>query len=206
MPWTIGDSANNFVYGTNSNDRIDGQGGVDTFVALGRSDEFALTQINTGLVAQDLRGLTGTDHLANVERIRFYDKTLAYDLEGNAGQAFSIYKAALDRVAEPSGLAGWIKYMDEGASLTTVSQHFIDSQEFKTKYGNLDNRGFVNQLYQNVLDRDGEAAGISSWLNGMSNGLTRAQVLAGFSESSENRANVQDLIKIGVSYSEWWLA
>lgn len=102
--------------------------------------------------------------------------------------------------------AGWIKFMDEGGSLNTMAQSFIDSQEFRTKYGALDDRGFVNQLYLNVLDRNGEASGINGWVNGLANGLTRADVLKGFSESGENQANVLDQIKNGIPYTEWWLS
>jgi hypothetical protein len=57
-----------------------------------------------------------------------------------------------------------------------------------------------------VLARKGEATGVEAWVNGLANGLTRAQVLAGFSESSENQANVIGQIKDGIAYNEWWLA
>ena len=96
--------------------------------------------------------------------------------------------------------------MDEGGSLAAMSQQFIDSQEFKTKYGALDNSKFVNQLYLNVLDRNGEPNGIAGWVNGIANGLSRAEVLKGFSESSENKANVIGQIANGIPYVEWWLA
>lgn len=87
-----------------------------------------------------------------------------------------------------------------------MSQQFIDSQEFNTKYGALDDRNFVNQLYLNVLDRNGEPAGIAGWFDGLANGLSRAEVLKGFSESSENQANVIGQIKNGIPYVEWWLS
>jgi acylphosphatase len=146
------------------------------------------------------------DTLVNFERVQFADKLIAVDINGNAGQAYRLYKAALDRTPDPNGLAGWIKYMDDGSALTSMAQQFIDSQEFRAKYGALDNTGFVNQLYVNVLARKGEAAGVEGWVNGLANGLTRAQVLAGFSESSENQANVIGQIKNGIPYVEWWLA
>ena len=63
----------------------------------------------------------------------------------------------------------------------------------------------MNQLYLNVLARNGEAAGIKGWVDGMNNGLSRAQVLEGFSESGENQANVLGLIKDGIAYTEWWV-
>jgi hypothetical protein len=206
VPWTKGDEKNNFVYGTVANDTVDGAQGADTYVALGRSSEFKVSIQKENITIDDLSGLGGVDILANVERIRFYNETIAYDIAGNAGQAYRLYKAALDRIPDAIGLASWIKYMDDGAALTSMAQQFIDSQEFIGKYGALDNTGFVNQLYINVLARKGEATGVEAWVNGLANGLTRAQVLAGFSESSENQANVIGQIKDGIAYNEWWLA
>lgn len=108
--------------------------------------------------------------------------------------------------AERRRLAGWIKLMNEGGSLSAMGQQFIDSQEFRVKYGALDNIGFVNQLYKNVLARNGEPAGVAGWVNGLSNGLSRAEFLKGLSESSENQANVIGQIKNGIPYVEWWLS
>ena len=131
---------------------------------------------------------------------------MALDIDGNAGQAYRLYKAALNRTPDENGLAGWIKFMDDGGALITMAQQFIDSQEFRTKYGVLDNADFVNQLYINVLNRNGEPSGVNGWVGGLNNGLSRADVLKGFSESSENQANVIGQIKNGIAYTEWWLS
>jgi hypothetical protein len=87
-----------------------------------------------------------------------------------------------------------------------MARQFIDSQEFKTKCDALDDRNFVNQLYLNVLDRNGEATGITGRVDDLANGLKRADVLKGFSESAENQANVIGQIKNGIPYTEWWLS
>lgn len=60
-------------------------------------------------------------------------------------------------------------------------------------------------LYNNVLHRNGETAGVRGWVDALNNGMTRAEVLFGFSESRENIANVAPLIKNGINYTEWWL-
>lgn len=196
---------NDLIRASKGNDKIDGGDELDYVAFAGNASTFSLSNAANGTVTVTNSSL-GTDTLNNVERVRFTDKVLAFDTTGNAGQAFRMYKAALDRTPDERGLAGWIKYMDDGGTLKSVAQQFIDSQEFKKNYGNLDNRNFVNQLYLNVLDRNGEAAGINGWVNGLSNGLSRADVLKGFSESTENQANVAKLIGNGISYTEWWLS
>ena len=61
------------------------------------------------------------------------------------------------------GLLGWKDAVDHGMSLSTVADGFVFSAEFQNTYGNLSNQGFVEQLYHNVLDRAGEAAGVAGW-------------------------------------------
>ncbi len=55
----------------------------------------------------------------------------------------------------------------------------------------MDNSGFVDVLYQNVLDRAGDAAGVTYWTDAIAQGMSRADVLVAFSVSDENRANME---------------
>ena len=49
----------------------------------------------------------------------------------------------------------------------------------------------MSQLYENVLGRGPDPAGLAGWLDGMANhGVTRDMVLVGFAESPENIAKV----------------
>lgn len=201
----IAGSGNDVITGNGANNAVNGGGGFDRMIFTGKRSEYTLSGTITQETVRDtIASRDGTDTLSNVERLKFSDQVIALDLDGNAGQAYRLYKAALDRTPDSQGLAGWIKYMDDGGNLTAMAQMFIGSSEFTGKYGQLDNSGFVNRLYLNVLARNGEAAGINGWVNGMNNGLSRADVLKGFSESGENQANVLGLIKDGISYTEWW--
>lgn len=195
---------NDVIRASIGNDKIDGGDDLDYVTFSGNASNFSISNASNGTVTVT-NSSYGTDMLNNVERVRFTDKVIAFDTTGNAGQAFRMYKAALDRTPDERGLAGWIKFMDDGGALKNMAQQFIDSQEFRTKYGALDNTNFINQLYKNVLARNGEPSGISGWVNGLANGLTRADVLKGFSESGENQTNVAKLIGNGISYTEWWL-
>ena len=199
-------------------DYFNGEGGFDVTILRGKFADYTIKSMSIYDITKDDGTQTpgfqltdktanrdGIDYYNNVERLRFSDKVVALDIDGNAGQAYRLYKAALNRTPDEKGLAGWIKFMDDGGALSTMAQQFIDSQEFRTKYGILDNAGFVNQLYINVLNRNGEPAGVNGWVGGLNNGLSRADVLKGFSESGENQANVIGQIKNGIIYAEWWL-
>ncbi len=73
--------------------------------------------------------------------------------------------------------------------------------EFGGAYAGLDDLLFVHILYQNVLHRQGEEGGINYWTGHLvAHELTRAQVLAFFSESPENQAAVIGVISSGIAY------
>jgi hypothetical protein len=143
------------------------------------------------------------DRIAGFERVGFADGFLAFDDDGVAGQAYRIYQAAFDRMPDPAGLGYWIDSMDSGVSLYSVAQGFLASAEFVDVYGaSVSNETFISQLYRNILDRDGEAAGVTYWSDQLNSGAAdRATVLVGFSESAENVARVGPAIEDGIWYS-----
>ena len=110
------------------------------------------------------------------------------------------YKAAFDRVPDIGGLGYQMHDLDVGFALTRVAGNFIASPEFQSTYGNVDNSQFVTLLYNNVLDRAPEDAGLAYHVNRLATGATRADVLIGFSESPENQANVIGAIEYGMIY------
>jgi hypothetical protein len=83
-----------------------------------------------------------------------------------------------------------------------MASGFTNSAEFISLYGaNNSNDDYLNLLYNNVLDRDGDPGGHAFWLGHLDAGsVTREQLLIDFSESRENKANVIDLIANGIDY------
>ena len=74
------------------------------------------------------------------------------------------------------------------------------SPEFQARYGALNNTQFVAQLYANVLDRAPDSGGLAYHVGHLNAGMTRADVLVGFSESPENQANVIGQIEHGMLF------
>lgn len=128
------------------------------------------------------------------------------DTDGAAGQAYRIYKAAFDRTPDTTGLGYWIAQMDKGMDVVEVAARFIDSNEFSELYGsNVSSADFLTKVYSNVLDRTPDTAGLNWWVNEMSTNPSKTwqKVLADFSESTENQANVASLIANGITYDPW---
>jgi hypothetical protein len=84
-----------------------------------------------------------------------------------------------------------------------MANNFIISEEFKETYGtpsSVTNESFLKLIYNNVLDRDPDGEGYSYWMAELNRGFERERVLASFSESAENKANVADAISDGIWY------
>jgi hypothetical protein len=97
-----------------------------------------------------------------------------------------LYSAAFDREPEVGGLNFWVNSYENGSSLTAIAGRFYSSPEFTRKYGPLDNTRYVEQLYRNVLGRDGDSDGIDFWVGNLEETSTRARVLGRFAASPEN--------------------
>ncbi|WP_420473113.1 DUF4214 domain-containing protein [Noviherbaspirillum sp. ST9] len=189
-------AGNDTIEGGAGNDTIDGGTGTDTSIYSGNASSYQVTKTSTGYTVSG--GTEGTDTLLNVERLKFADKTIALDISGNAGQAYRLYQAAFDRTPDVSGLSFQAKGMDAGWGLVSIAQNFIDSPEFSSKYGALNNTQFVSQLYANVLHRAADSGGLSYHVTNLEKGMSRAQVLVGFSESPENQAAIIGVIQNGI--------
>ena len=202
------------VQGLDGNDVFAGYGGVDSFdggngrdTAIYRGRAFEYTTSALGNNRHSVRDNVGqrddTDTLINVERMQFSDFTVALDTSGTAGQAYRVYKAAFNRTPDLSGLGYWIDRMDTGMDLIEMSSRFIDSAEFRSLYGsNPTNDVFLTRLYSNVLQRSPDNTGYQWWQDQLriNPEKTWQKVLADFSESAENQANVAQLIASGIPY------
>ena len=106
-------------------------------------------------------------------------------------QITRLYDTVYDRRPDAGGYEFWHNAMHDGLPLRAVADQFVTAPEFQARYGAPDNRGFVQLLYNNVLDREGDAGGIEFWTNSLNSGsTTRTDVVIGFSESLEHQAKV----------------
>jgi hypothetical protein len=183
--------------------RIDGGAGIDTLLLPGAAGNYLIQR--NGQEATMQHDLWGTSYGAvNVERLLFDYRAIALDIDGNGGQAYRLYRAAFDRAPDLEGLGCWIAHLDKGSSLLDAARGFIGSAEFAGLYGSApDDQLFVRLLYQNVLQREPDAAGTAFWLARLYDGQAREQVLVSFSESAENVAATLELIGNGFEYAPY---
>jgi len=145
-------SNGDILIGGEGNDVMDGGKGVDKAVYTGSSKDYKITLGADGkvTVADAVANRDGTDALVGVERVNFADKSVAFDINGNAGAGYRLYKAAFDRQPDSAGLGYWMYALDQGANLANdVASGFLASKEFQDLYGaNTTTATFINNLYQ----------------------------------------------------------
>jgi Tol biopolymer transport system component len=197
-----GSTVSDHLIGLGGNDSIDGGAGADMAVLRGWRADYTVTRSGASLVVRDNTGLDGTDTLTRVERLHFIDATVAYDIDGTAGQAYRLYQAAFNRTPDAGGLGFWIAQMDGGMGINAVAQAMMGSNEFTALYGAApSNAALVDKFYLNVLHRSGEPAGVQYWNDMLdTKAVTPAQVLALISEGSENQAALIGTIENGIAY------
>lgn len=182
-----------------------GGNGSAAFPFTGNLANYTITKTTGGYLVTDNVGNGGAQLVANTSRIAFKDVTIAFDIDGIAGQAYRIYQAAFGRVPDQAGLGYWIKQMDNGSSLTNVAASFMVSTEFKNLYGTSPSVDtFLTTLYKNILGRVPDQAGYDYWKNQILAGqITQPGVLASFTESAENKAKTSAATQNGIVYVVW---
>lgn len=106
-------------------------------------------------------------------------------------QIVRLYDTVFDRPPDAEGRAYWNNAMANGHPLTHIADLFMRAPEFAASYGQPTNRFFVESLYENILDRPGEADGIAYWTAVLDGGrATRAETVIGFSESPEHQVQM----------------
>ena len=195
----FGNGGNDILAGGQGNDYIDGGAGLDTSFYFSSRANYSVLKVGE---AYKVSGAEGVDTLVNVERIRFADKSMALDVDGDAGDVYRLYKAAFNRAPDELGLGYWIAKLDNGENLVNVAKGFTVSTEFKSTYGaSLTDEFFLEKIYQNVLGRTYDEVGFNYWITGLQSGsMTREWVLTGFSQSNENKANVIGQISNGFEF------
>jgi len=208
-------AGNDTFYDINTNAQaahIDGGLGSNTSVYSDKAANYSVTSLTGGSfeVKHTVTNSTPNvdDTLVNISRLSFSDTMVALDNgpTQTAGAVYMLYQATFNRTPDVAGLGYWINAVDKGANIiTNVASFFVTSSEFVAKYGsNPTNASYVDNLYQNVLHRAGDAGGITYWNTQLNSGaVTKAYVLEQFATLAEGAANVAPTIAHGIAYTQW---
>lgn len=119
------------------------------------------------------------------------------------GPITRLYTAYFLRPPELGGLNFWVDAykVHNPWSFIGISNFFVISDEFRLRYGSLNNEQFVTLIYQNILGRAPDPGGFAFWTSELSSGRRNpGQVMADFSESPENKLVSQPLVQVVALY------
>jgi len=108
-----------------------------------------------------------------------------------ASQLQQLYVAYFGRAADPSGIDYWVS---EGTTTKEFAAHMHAQNEFQATYGTKSVASQVNQIYQNLFGRDGDAAGLIYWETQINNGtLALASIANDLIYAVNNGSSASDL-------------
>lgn len=113
------------------------------------------------------------------------DEEIGFGVRPEEGEIERLYRAVLGRESDSGGFDFWVVRRLEGWPLERVAAHFIDSREYRDRFGGSSDASFVDLLYRNVLGRTPDRGGRAFWLDQLARGMERRRVVVLFSESPE---------------------
>ena len=96
---TINLVANDTFKGQPGTDLFDGGLGTDTVVYSGPLKQYTVNKSGNRYIVSEPTGSDDTDYLTNIERLKFSDKSIAIDLDGNAGTPIPMATTSLSNSA-----------------------------------------------------------------------------------------------------------
>lgn len=184
----FGGVGNDQLIGGNGQNYLDGGIGSDSALYAGIRNTLNVSENGDGTyqVLSDLF----EDILANIEFIAFDDGRMsvpyAVEVRDNQEEFARFYNALFGRDPDTPGLTYWVNDLVNGNSIQNAAQAFTESPEFAELYGpDVENREFIDLLYQNILGRGADQAGYDYWLDEINLTGNRGGMIVSFANSEE---------------------
>jgi hypothetical protein len=112
------------------------------------------------------------------------------------------YMTVLDRQPDAGGLSSWTAARNAGLANAAMTDAFIASAEFQTRFGAPSNADFVDRMYLSALDRPADAEGRANWTSKLDSGaIQRRDVVQGFAYSDEMTQKLLPLVADGIAFA-----
>lgn len=195
-----GGTANDTFIGSAGNDRLNGGTGIDTAQFSSTWGNYKTSIANKVLTVVDERsGNDGTDSLTGIERLKFTDKSIAIDLDGNAGNTAKVIGAVLgsSSVKNPTHVGIGLSYTDKGMSYSDLGALALSAVGAST------NDAIVTTLWRNVVGFNPSAAEKAPFIKMLADGMKAGDLVVLAADTASNTANIGlvGLIQTGIEYT-----
>lgn len=183
-------AGNDVVYAGNGKDTIEGGAGFDVVVVNGKLADYGVKVGSDGTVTLSSTSSTAPGVVVAKDVTFFTDtdgkNSLTVTSTETQASAVRMYEALLGRSADQAGTHYWLDNVAaNGGNVTAIASAFLASSEYQSKMGGASDATFVQSLYQNMLGRSADAAGLAYWESALADGASRASVAVSIVGSAE---------------------
>ena len=195
---TVNLVANDTFKGQAGTDLFDGGLGTDTVVYSGPLVQYTVNKSGSRYIVSEPTGSDGTDYLTNIERLKFKDKFIAIDLDGNAGTTAKILGAVFGKesVSNKSYVGIGLNFLDTGWTYDNLAGLALDAAGAKT------NDQIVSLLWTNVIGFKPTSADKQPFIAMLENGMSAGALAHLAADTSFNTTNINlvGLAQTGIEY------
>ncbi len=195
---TVNLVANDTFKGQPGTDLIDGGLGTDTVVYSGPLEQYTVNKSGNRYIVSEPTGSDDTDYLTSIERLKFNDKSLAIDIDGNAGTTAKILGAVFGKasLSNKNYVGIGLSFLDSGWTYDNLAGVALEAAGAKT------NDQIVSLLWTNVIGTKPTAADKQPFIALLENGMTAGALAHLAADSSFNTTNINlvGLAQTGIEY------
>ncbi|MFL1460960.1 hypothetical protein ACI6QG_02035 [Roseococcus sp. DSY-14] len=135
----FGGDGDDLLHGGDGDDLLAGGAGVDLLLGGAGADTvlepFLRREATVDWAAGRILNPAGDGSFAEVEALRFLDGTWALDPGHAAARVEAVYRAILQRGADPCGLTDGVAALEAGRSMAWLASTMLDSEEYRERFG-----------------------------------------------------------------------
>jgi Ca2+-binding RTX toxin-like protein len=191
---------NDILNGGQGTDQLNGGTGIDTAQFNGAWGNYKTSMTNNIFIVTDQKsGNDGTDSLTGIERLKFTDKSIAIDLDGNAGITAKVIGAVLgsSSVKNPTYVGIGLSYTDKGMSYSALGALALSA------VGATTNDAIVTTLWRNVVGFNPSTADKAPFVKMLADGMKAGDLVVLAADTALNTTNIGlvGLIQTGIEYT-----
>jgi len=186
---------------TTQDTTVDNTDATDTDTTVDTTD----TDTTTDTTAVDNTDTDTTDADTTVDNADATDTDTIDDTNDAEAQIAELYVATFDRAPDAAGLKYWVEQHKKGMSIEDIAKSFFDQPETKEKYDNADLDTFIESVYEHVLDRKADQAGLEYWKGELEKGHISKDkfiiaILNGAKEHQDDHKHLLDKVDVGLTF------
>ena len=193
----IGTEGDDTFFGGGGNDILNGGAGIDTVFYNDRLAEYTISKAVNSITVSGSDD--GTDTLTKVERLKFDDINLAFDLNDNAGTTAKILGAVFgpESVANKSYVGIGLFLLDDGMTAEELASLAVSAAGISSY------AGVVDTLWENLIGTyptDAQAAPYVSMLHNSSMSVGELTMFAADLDLNEENIDLIGIAQTGLEY------